>query len=104
MGGVVGGVVGAAIAAIFFSSLDLTTALIIGVIVPVVGLFGDLSISMMKRNIGVKDTSNLFPGHGGFLDRADSVLFVSVVVYYIAVWGGLFQDLKYGFWFSGLGF
>jgi len=89
-GGIIGGLIGAALV-VPFSNLDWANALIIGAIVPVAGLFGDLSISMMKRHAGVKDSSNLFPGHGGFLDRIDSILFVSVVVYNYAVWSGAFS-------------
>ena len=87
--GIGGGLVGAAIV-VSFSSLDWGVALLAGAIVPIAGLFGDLSISMMKRHVGVKDSSNFLPGHGGFLDRIDSLLFVSVVVYYYAVWSGMF--------------
>jgi phosphatidate cytidylyltransferase len=86
-GGIGGGLLGAAIVT-SFSSLTWHTTLIIGTVVPVVALFGDLSISMMKRHVGVKDSSRLFPGHGGFLDRIDSLLFVSIVVYYYAFWVG----------------
>lgn len=89
-GGIVGGVLGA-VAVAYFAGLPWETALSVGVIVPVVALFGDLSISMMKRHVGVKDSSNLVPGHGGVLDRLDSFLFVSVVVYYFALWHGVFS-------------
>ena len=89
IGGVFGGLLGASIIVVYFSSIAWLPALIIGAIVPIVGLFGDLSISMMKRQVGVKDSSNIVPGHGGVLDRLDSLLFVSIVVYNFAVWHGV---------------
>ena len=56
----------------------------LGLVSGILGLFGDLSISMVKRQVGVKDSGKLFPGHGGMLDRLDSVMFVLPFIYQVA--------------------
>ena len=55
--------------------------LLLGFLGGIVGQIGDLFASLVKRHSGIKDFSNLFPGHGGMLDRLDSVLFMAVLVY-----------------------
>lgn len=61
--------------------LPLEGALLMGIIVGVAGQCGDLAESLLKRDAGVKDSSDLLPGHGGVFDRFDSLLFVSPLVY-----------------------
>ena len=67
---------------------DTTGWMIMAFIISIAGTFGDLIESMLKRSIGVKDSGTIMPGHGGFLDRFDSVIVAFPLVYlYIALFG-----------------
>ena len=58
-------------------------AMILGLIIGVAAVIGDLIESMFKRSVSIKDTGELLPGHGGILDRFDSLIIVFPVMYYL---------------------
>ena len=93
--GAIGGVLGAILVSLFFvlpTPLSLSPylnwgqAILLGILVSVFGQLGDLVESLFKRNMGAKDSGKLLPGHGGVLDRMDSIVFAGIVVYYFALW------------------
>ncbi len=77
--GLVGGIIGLSVLAFFMDDLlwwgSKTDWLIIGLIVSVMGTLGDFIESLFKRDANVKDSGKIMPGHGGFLDRLDSLIF-----------------------------
>lgn len=66
--------------------LNLGHGAILGLLIGTLGTIGDLAISAVKRQVGAKDSSHLIPGHGGLLDRMDSVLVAAAVSYYYLTW------------------
>jgi phosphatidate cytidylyltransferase len=85
--GSIGGFIAAALAGlaskyIFFPEIPALHALLLGAVIGIVGQVGDLAESLLKRGSQVKDSGNIFPGHGGMLDRVDSLLFCAPIIYY----------------------
>jgi phosphatidate cytidylyltransferase len=86
--GAVGGMIGAiltGIGCVLLLGLPITLlqGALLGVVGGIVGPLGDLSESLIKRRVGLKDAGNLIPGHGGLLDRVDSILFTGPLLYYL---------------------
>lgn len=92
--GCIGGIIGSVLVALLFSvvlseQLETTFGVpqialpIIVLVCSVISMFGDLAASAIKRDYQIKDYGNLIPGHGGIMDRFDSVIFVAPVVYYM---------------------
>jgi len=88
VGGIIGGMLGGLIvAAIVLEDVNLFMLGGLGIILSTIGIFGDLIESVIKRVSEVKDSGNILPGHGGILDRCDSILLTAPVLYYILYWG-----------------
>jgi len=91
--GAIGGVVIAIVSLLIYALIltffgiktNLLNIIIIGAVASVGSQFGDLSASMIKRELGIKDYGEIMPGHGGVLDRFDSLLFVAPIIYYLNI-------------------
>ena len=88
IGGVLGGVLSCVILFIIFDkkfftvhSFGIVWVIVVSAVLSLVGMCGDLTASVVKRNFGVKDFGNILPGHGGVMDRFDSGLFVLAMLY-----------------------
>jgi len=89
--GAIGGLVASIIVSIIFCvvfspAITYWQSAILGCIISIFAQFGDLVESLIKRNVGVKDSGKLLPGHGGILDRIDSFMLTGVVAYYFIIY------------------
>jgi len=85
LGGLVGSCLGVWLAAVLFlPNFGAAQVIFVGLLIGIVGQIGDLFESLLKRACGVKDSGGIFPGHGGILDRLDSLLFAFPLAYYLA--------------------
>lgn len=87
IGGIVGSIVGVLIWGYINRGLSFNwyQLIVLAIVGSVIAVIGDLTASLIKRYTGIKDYGNIMPGHGGILDRFDSILFVAPVVYYYIV-------------------
>jgi phosphatidate cytidylyltransferase len=91
--GYIAGIVAGILTGILFSllwgtvspAMTIDRGIITGVVLSVIPFLGDLGESMLKRQIGVKDSSNILPGHGGILDRLDSWIWAAAIGYYLVL-------------------
>ena len=87
LGGLAGSVCGAFLAKFtFFPQLSLVDVFAMALVIGALGQVGDLFESLLKRSFGVKDSGTIFPGHGGVLDRLDSILFAAPATYYYTIY------------------
>jgi phosphatidate cytidylyltransferase len=89
--GAVGGLAASVLAAIvarqwFLPFLSAADSVVLGLLLGVLGQIGDLTESMFKRSSGVKDSGYFLPGHGGILDKMDSLIFTTPLFYYYLLW------------------
>ena len=87
VGGLIGSIIGVALAKYtFFPQLSAFDVLFTAIFIGIIGQIGDLFESMLKRGFGVKDSGGIVPGHGGILDRMDSIIFAAPATYYYVIY------------------
>ena len=95
--GAIGGIITTCVALFalnaYFSLMHGVTVILIGTAVAIIGLIGDLMESLIKRYYGVKDSGKLLPGHGGILDRFDSVMLAAPMMYYCIIFAEFLSHL-----------
>lgn len=88
--GCIGGTLGATILIVIYTillnkfagfNINVIIVTLVGILLSIIGQIGDLSASCIKRHVGIKDYSDLIPGHGGMVDRLDSVIFIAPFAY-----------------------
>ena len=90
IGGLISGCIGAVLIGFVFMwiygdvDINFWGVIIVGLLNPVISIFGDLSFSVIKRSCGIKDYGSIMPGHGGALDRFDSIIFCAPLVFVVS--------------------
>ncbi len=84
--GLIGGSVSVAVAGIWMDWIDWHESLLLGAVICLAGYVGDLFESLMKRDLGIKDSGRLLGEHGGVLDRFDALFFTSIAGFYATIW------------------
>ena len=96
LGGIVVGTVSALIIGFIYSfvyskaEFNYVLILLLGLLASIISVLGDLSFSLIKRSCKIKDFGSIFPGHGGFLDRFDSVIFAAPLIYFTGKYFAIF--------------
>lgn len=91
LGGLATSVLVAGLLGPLLTPLNLPRSLVAGFIIAVAGFVGDLNVSALKRDLGVKDSGTMLPGHGGVLDRLDSLSYTAPLFFHYVYWSFLFH-------------
>lgn len=86
VGGLIGGTAAVWVAGLYMEWISWWQSIVVGLAICLAAYLGDLFESMIKRDVGVKDSGRILAGHGGILDRFDSMLFASLAGYFVTIW------------------